>query len=144
MGLAEQVTYVLRSHKLFMSGLHYEQFNMLLDHVKDQPFFCKELCKCAFLASWDQEHAILFSRTMSELCDRGETDLSYMLQKGKAAVEKLPHSEKALSQLSCDFLEHPGETPDENILLKLSTSWVSIVDNALEASRLIDELKEEK
>ncbi len=144
MGLAEQVTYILRSHKLFMSGLHYEQFNMLLDRVKDEPFFCKELCKCAFLASWDQEHAIIFAKMMSELCDRKDTDLSYMLEQGKKTVKSLPHSEKALFQLSCDFLEYPGETPDENILLKLSAAWISIADNALEASRLIDTLKEEK
>lgn len=144
MGLAEQVTYVLRSHKLFLSGLHYDQFNMLIDRVKDEPFFCRELCKCAFLAAWDQEHAIIFAKTMSELCDRRVTDLSYMLEKGRTFVEKLPHSEKALFQLSCDFLEHPGETPDENILLKLSTAWISIADNALEASRLIDSIPEEK
>lgn len=143
MGLAEQVTYILRSRKLFMSGLHYEQFNMLLDRVKDEPFFCKELCKCAFLASWDQEHALLFARMMSELCDRKETDLSYMLAEGKKTVESLPHSEKALFKLSCDFLEYPGQTPDENILLKLSAAWISIADNALEASRLIDELATE-
>lgn len=142
MGLAEQITYTLRSHKLFLSGLHYGQFNMLLDRVKDEPFFCKELCKCAFLASWDQAHAIYFDNTMTELCDVHATDLSPMLQKGKEALKALSQSERIIFQMSCDFVEHPGETPDDSVLLKLSSAWVSIADNALEASRLIDALEE--
>lgn len=141
MGLAEQITQTLRSHKLFLSGLHYDQFIMLLNRVQDEPFFCKELCKCAFLASWDQAHAIFFDQTMSWLCDIRAADLTPMLERGKASLASQPHSEKALFQLSCDFLEYPGETPDESVLLKLSNSWISIADNALEASRLIDEMQ---
>lgn len=141
MGLAEQVTQTLRRHQLFLSGLHYEQFNMLLDRVRDEPFFCKELCKCAFLASWDQAHAIAFAQTMTELCDGKAKDLAPMLQKNREAMASLSNSEKALLQLSCDFVEYPGQTPDEALLLKLPGAWISIVDNALEASRLIDELE---
>ena len=141
MGLAEQVTYTLRSHGLFLSGLHYDQFNMLLDRVKAEPFFCKELCKCAFLASWDQAHAIFFAQTMTWLCDIKAVDLSPMLARGKETVKTLPHSERAMFQMSCDFLEYPGETPDDSMLVKLSSAWISIADNALEASRLIDALE---
>ena len=93
------------------------------------------------MASWDQAHAIAFAQTMTELCDGKAKDLAPMLQKNREAMASLSNSEKALLQLSCDFVEYPGQTPDEALLLKLPGAWISIVDNALEASRLIDELE---
>jgi len=138
MDLAEKIVYTLNSHQLFLSGQHFNLFQMLLNRIKEEPFFCKELCKCAFLASWDQAHAIYFDHTITELCNAKATDLHMMLEKGEAQLKKLPHSEKALFQLSCDFLKYPGSTPDEAFLLSLSNAWVSIADNTLEASRLID------
>ena len=106
-------------------------------------FFCKELCKCAFLAAWDQAHAITFDQTMTELCNMKATNLQPMLEKGEALLPHLPHSEKALFQMSCDFLKYPGQTPDESVLLTLTSAWVSIADNALEASRVIDEIPDD-
>ena len=140
MSLADKVVYELRTRHLFLSSMHYEHFMMLIDRVKDEPFFCRELCKCAFLAAWDQNHAIIFDQTMTELCNRKATSLQPMLEKGEALLPKLPHSEKALFQMSCDFIKYPGQTPDESVLLTLTNAWVSIADNALEASRVIDHL----
>lgn len=140
MSLTEKVVYALRTRHLFLSSMHYEHFNMLIDRVKDEPFFCKELCKCAFLAAWDQAHAITFDQTMTELCNMKAANLQPMLEKGEALLPHLPHSEKALFQMSCDFVKYPGQTPDESVLLTLTSAWVSIADNALEASRVIDEI----
>ena len=100
----------------------------------------RELCKCAFTASWDQEHVNIFRQTMQEMLDNHATDCSYMLEKAVPLMKNINHNEAILYQLSIDFLKHPGETPDEECLLKLSRIWVPIGDSALSASEIIDSL----
>ena len=124
--------------KLFLSTAHLERFKECWKLLKKQPFCTKGICKCLFLAAWDQEHYQFFRDTIDEMIARKDTDTSYMLEKGRVVLGNVALSERELFKLSIDFLEKEGETPDEHLLLKLAHHWVPIADHTLEMGRLLD------
>lgn len=136
----DKVVNALHDGDCFISSIHRANFIRLLDEIRNYPFFCKELCKCAFVASWEQEHMNIFRQTMQEMLERNATDCSYMLEKAGPLMEDTNHNEYLLYQMSIDFLKYPGETPDESYIVRLSRSWVPIGDSALAASQIIDRL----
>ncbi len=136
----EKVVNALHDGDCFISSLHKANFIQLFDEIKNYPFFCKQLCKCAFTASWDQPHIQVFRQTMREMQDRNALDCSYMLEKSGELMEHLNENEKILYQMSVEFLTKPGKTPDESCLIHLSRTWVPIGDSALAASEIIDSL----
>jgi len=140
MAWTDKVVNALHDGDCFVSSLHRANFIQLFDEIKGYPFFCKQLCKCAFIASWDQPHIMIFRQTMQELLDRNATDCSYMLEKEKDLTKDLNQNEVILYRLSREFLENPGQTPDESCLVRLSRSWVPIGDSALAASEILDSL----
>lgn len=136
----DKVVEALHAGDCFISSLHRANFIQLLEEIKNYPFFSRELCKCAFTASWDQEHMHVFRVTMQELLERNATDCSYMLEKAAPMMENMNQNEYILYQMSSEFLKHPGQTPDESCLIRLSRTWVPIGDSALAASEIIDSL----
>lgn len=131
----------LMDAKLFLSTAHMERFTETWKVLKKQAFCTKGMCKCLFLASWDQEHYQFLKDTVDEMMDRKDTDTAYMLEKGYAVLDNVALSERELFKLSIRFLEEEGTTPDESCLLKLAHHWVPITDNTLEAGRLLDRLE---
>ncbi len=136
----DKVVEALHANDCFISSLHSANFIQLLEEIKTYPFFCKELCKCAFTASWDQDHMNVFRQTMQEMLEIHATDCSYMLEKAVPLMKNINHNENILYKMSVDFLKYPGQTPDEVCLVKLSRMWVPIGDSALSASEIIDSL----
>lgn len=136
----DKVVEALHNGDCFISSIHRANFIQLLEEIKTYPFFSRELCKCAFTASWDQEHINVFRQTMQELLERNATDCSYMLEKAVPMMEHMNQNEYILYQISSDFLKNPGQTPDESCLIKLSRTWVPIGDSSLAASEIIDSL----
>ncbi len=131
----------LMDAKLFLSTAHMERFKELWKVLKKQPFCTKGMCKCLFMAAWDQEHYQFLKDTVDEMIARKDTDTSYMLEKGRVVLDNVALSERELFKLSIHFLEEEGRTPDERFLLKLAHHWVPIADNTLEAGRLLDALE---
>lgn len=127
---------------LFLSRAHMERFEETWKVLKEQPFCTKGMCKCLFLAAWDQEHYQFLKDTVDEMMAKKETDTSYMLEKGRIILGNVALSERKLFKLSILFLEEEGKTPDESCLLRLAHHWVPITDNTLEAGRLLDSLED--
>jgi len=136
----DKVVNALQAGDCFVSSIHRANFIQLLNEIVNYPFFSKELCKCAFTASWDQEHMGIFRETMQELLERNATDCSYMLEKAVPLMDVTNQNEHILYQMSIEFLKNPGQTPDESCLIRLSRTWVPIGDSALAASAIIDSL----
>lgn len=130
----------LKSHHLFLSPVHFQRFTQLFNYLRDRAFFNKGLCKCIFLASWDQERYNSFMETMEELIARDAQDLSYMAEKGKAKLPRSSGNEKTLYKMSMEFITRPGYTPDEDLLLNLSSAWVPVADNIIDLCKLLEEL----
>ncbi|MBS6560571.1 MAG: hypothetical protein KH355_09900 [Clostridiales bacterium] len=129
----------LLKRNLFLSIVHLERFEQILQRVKEEPFFTKGVCKCLFLLSWEPEKASQVQEILMEMKDRGESEKEYLVQ---SAERLFPNEqlEQVMKQLFLEFLTKEGETPDENVLLGLSFTRIDIGDNALEASRVIDSL----
>ncbi|MCI8312110.1 MAG: hypothetical protein K2P03_12950 [Lachnospiraceae bacterium] len=136
----DKVVEALHANNCFISSLHSANFIYLLEEIKTYPFFCKELCKCAFTASWNQDHMNVFRQTMQEMLEIHATDCSYMLEKAIPLMKNIDHNENILYKMNVDFLKYPGQTPDEVCLVKFSRMWVPIGDSALSASEIIDAL----
>lgn len=129
----------LLKRNLFLSIVHLERFEQILQRVKEEPFFTKGVCKCLFLLSWEPEKASQVQEILMEMKDRGESEKEYLVH---SADRLFPNEqlEQVMKQLFLEFLIKEGETPDENVLLGLSFTRIDIGDNALEASRVIDSL----
>lgn len=129
----------LIKRNLFLSIVHFERFEQILQMVKEEPFLTKGVCKCLFLLSWEPEKASQVQEILMEMKDKGECEKEYLIQ---AANRLFPNEklEQVMKQLFLEFLTKEGETPDENLLLGLSFTRIDIGDNALEASRVIDAL----
>lgn len=130
----------LASHRCFMSSFHKLRFIEMFEWLRDKAFFNKGLCKCIFLAAWDQKHTDFLKETMQEMINMKAKSLDYMLDKGQNEMGNIISNERALYQLSCDFIRYPEKTPDESCLVCLSSTWVAIGDRALQASEIIDRL----
>lgn len=130
----------LDRYHCFSSAFQKSRFIEMYDKVKYQPFFTKGLCKCLFLSAWDQEHTTVMQNMLQELMDQKAHSLDYMIESGKAKSETNHTYESAMYQLATFFLTHPGETPDESWLLRLSRHWIPLGDSVLQASEIIDRL----
>lgn len=130
---------LIDSH-IFLSHQHISRFHEAFKLIKNQPFITKGLVKCLFLSSWDQEHFNIFMDAVYQLIHNNETNLDRMLEIGQGYVERSKASEKIFYNLAMEFLLHPGQTPSESFILKMSTSWIGIADATLEASCIIDKL----
>lgn len=124
----------------FVSAFHKSRFIKMYDRVKYLPFFTKGLCKCIFLAAWDQEHSQVMERMLDELTERKAQNLEYMVESGRRIQEEGQSNERILYELAEFFLTHPGETPDESCLMQLSRNWIPLGDSVLQASQVVDGL----
>ena len=61
----------LSHHNLFESTDHRQRFRDLIDCYFTAPFFTKGLCKCIYIASWDDEHFIEILAMLNDLTASG-------------------------------------------------------------------------
>lgn len=140
MSWEEKCIPALLNQGVFLSPQHFSRFETAFAYLRHQPFFTKGVCKCAVLAAWDQPNYDFFMSTMHEMADRKDITPDYMLKKGELLVHDPDPNRGLLFQLSVDFLKYPGQTPSENVILKLSGAWVPLVDSAITASLILDQL----
>lgn len=130
----------LAHRHLFLSSLHYSRFVELYDYVEELPFFCDSLIKTVFIAAWIQDFHDMFLEDVRAALDSNSSDTSCLERRFEKRLPSLSPGEKVVFEMALEFLRHPGETPSDNFLLRLSHIWVPIADNALEASQIIDHL----
>lgn len=128
----------IAKHRCFVSAMHKKRFIELFDMVQNEPFFTKEICKCMYLAAWDQVHTDEMKEIFRGLMDEGVLDAKRLI--GKRDFSSATTNEKEILKLAHEFLDNPGKTPDESCLMKLSKAWIPLGDGALQVSDLLNSL----
>lgn len=127
--------------QVFLSPQHFSRFEEIFHILKDRPFFNRGVCKCAFMASMDQERYNQFKDIMEYMISEKAVTASYLIKWRKKHLANLyDANEKTLCKLTIQFLEYPDTTPSESFILELSSAWIPIGDSTLEASYVIDAL----
>lgn len=128
----------IAKHRCFVSALHKKRFIEMFDMVQDEPFFTKEVCKCLFLAAWERKYTDEIESVLQEMIDKNAMDTQILINRARNKVVS-PY-EAEIYKLERNFLENPGETPDESCLMKLSAAWIPLGDCALQVSEILDRL----
>lgn len=127
-------------YKCFVSAFHKARFIELFDWAKNEPFFTKEFCKCAFLATWDQDYTNKMKNFIQRLMDERATEVDLKRLDEVKTKRIYQGQENELFKLVYNFLKNPGETPDESCLMHMTKSWIPVGDSALEVSAILDRL----
>lgn len=136
MNWKDQCFLFLDDEKLFENSGHRTRFWELLDCYSEYPFFTKGLCKCMYLAAWDEEHFAIMLETLTSMSLGRETDTGDMRIQGDTLAEIQPDEEYYVVQLSNAFLDDsPFVLPDN---AALPPEQQHIIEQALKAARIID------
>lgn len=131
----------LTHHNMFESTDHRSRFHEILNCYYRAPFFSKGLCKCMYLATWDDNHYAEMLGMLNLLTIEGSKNLVPMAEEGAVMAEQSSGADSEIYKLSTSFINHePYETPD---LTLLDSDSAHIIRQALTASRLIDDLPDE-
>ena len=132
----EEFLSALDAAKLFENSGHRTRFKDLMDCYAGYPFFTKGLCKCIYLAAWDEEHFAIMLETLTDMTLGKERDTDEMLIKGDSLAEEQADEEQYVYQLSIAFLEEKPFHLDEQVTL--SEPYQHIIDQAQKAAAVID------
>lgn len=128
----------IANQRCFVSAMHKKRFIEMFNMVQNEPFFTKEICKCLFLAAWERSYTNDMEKLLQELIDEKVMDAKGL--QGRRNFRSVTPNEKEIAKLANEFLDHPGKTPDESCLMKLSKAWIPLGDGALQVSDIISDL----
>lgn len=128
----------LDREKMFETPQHRTRFKELFDCYCHYPFFTKGLCKCIYLAAWDEKHFCIMLETLTELILGREKDTKEMSIKGEALTEEHTDGEYYIYLLSGALLN--DEPYDTALPPDLDQESRHIISRALHASQIIDSL----
>lgn len=128
----------MAKHRCFSSAMHKKRFIEMFEMVQSEPFFTREICKCLFLAAWDRKYTNEMEEILNKLIAENVMDARRLA--GTRKYRSITPNEKEIYKLAQEFLENPGETPDESCLIKLSKAWIPLGDCALQVSEILDSL----
>lgn len=128
----------MAKHRCFISALHKKRFIEMVEMVRYEPFFTREIAKCVFLAAWQRPSTDEMEAIFRELMDGGTLDAKKL--EGRRKYRIVTPNEREIFNLAKEFLENPGQTPDESCLIRLSKAWIPLGDSALQVSEIIDSL----
>lgn len=131
----------LAKHRCFVSAMHKLRFIEMHEMAAAEPFFSKGLCKCLFLAAWDQKDTENMKQILAQMAESGEGNAEQVLSVWHYDSPRVSSNQKAVYELARDFIQKPGETPDESCLIRLSKAWTAMGDCALQASEILDRMK---
>lgn len=126
---------------LFENEDHEERFREAVACYEKCPFFTSGLCKCLYLASWDMEHFMMILETLNGIVARHEKSLKDMRITGEQMAEEMSGEEKYIMKLSVAFLK--GSSYWIKDTSGISEETMHIINQALKASILIDQIEEE-
>lgn len=145
----------LMSAGLFADDAHYQRFADAVDCYCDRPFFSEGLCKCIYMASFDDEHYIVFLQMINGIVARRERNLASMKEQGEVNVDaiemdyeagkispELSLRERCMYQLSSAFLyNREYELPPEARACK--EDWVKLFEMSKQAAQVIHQCRQE-
>jgi hypothetical protein len=140
MNWEERCIPALLNQKVFLSPQHFSRFETAFAFLRHQQFFTRGVCKYAVLATWDQNYFDFFSKTIHEMAENKDTNSDRLIAIMNKYANDPDSNRRLIIQLGKDFLTKPGVTPSETLILKLSKAWIPIVDSAITASLILDEL----
>ena len=128
----------LSHHNLFESTDHRQRFRDLIDCYFTAPFFTKGLCKCIYIASWDDEHFIEILAMLNDLTASGAKTVRIMSDQGVMLTIGATGVDAEIYKLSTALLTDTHyELPD---FASLDPDGAHIIRMSLMASALIDDL----
>lgn len=134
----EKCVLELTHHNLFDSTDHRLRFIELLGCYYSASFFTKGLCKCMYLACWDEEHFMEILSMLNELTLNGSRNLKIMKDHGEVLSREAQGFDTELYNLSLSFLTDTYyKLPDFS---RIDPDEAHLIRQALMASRLIDDL----
>lgn len=140
MSWEEKCIPALLDQRVFLSPQHFSRFETAFSFLRHQYFFTKGVCKCAVLAAWDPKHFKIFMDCMHATAERRDRDPSVMINMAREYAQHADNNLRLFATLYMDFLSQPGQTPSENVILKFSKNWVPLIDSAITASLVLDNL----
>ncbi len=130
----------LTHHNMFENAEHRTRFRDLVNCYFTAPFFTKGLCKCMYLACWDEEHFVIMLEMLNGLTIAGEKDLSIMKEEGEVFERQAQGYEVEMYRLSNAFLNDRHYEPAD--LGVMDPEGAHIMRQAIKAAQYIDELPE--
>ena len=128
----------LTHHNLFESTANRDRFRELLDCYWTAPFFNKGICKCMYLASWDDIHFAEILSVLNELTIQGTRSVQLMKEQGEDLVSEAEGFSAEAYRLSLAFLTNSYyQLPDFS---SLDPDEAHIIRQSLLAAQYIDEL----
>jgi len=94
----------LTHHNMFDSTEHRNRFQDLVSCYSTAPFFTKGLCKCMYLASWDEEHFEIMLSTLNEMVISDDKNVRHMAQNGQVLAVQSQGYDQEIYKLSASFL----------------------------------------
>ena len=100
----------LTHRNLFENDAHRSRFRDFMDGYAEAPFFSKGLCKCMFMASWDDEHFIELLDALNSVTIAHDKKLTVMKDEGEFKEHKLVEAslENGDSKAGDDMLSPEG------------------------------------
>jgi hypothetical protein len=138
MSWKEEYLSALDAAGLFENSGHRTRYKELLDCYGGYPFFTKGLCKCIYLAGWDEEHFTVMLETLAEMSLGRQRSTDEMSAKGESLAYEYTekNGEFCMYLLSIALLEgKPFKLPED---VKLTPHYEYVISRALEASAVID------
>ena len=132
----------LTHHNMFEDTDHRLRFRDLTGCYYKAPFFSRGLCKCMYLASFDQTHFEEILDALNELTIDGAKTPKPMSERGAVLADQSDGPDKEIYCLSNSFLNNTHYTlPD---LTLLDPDVAHIIRRSLLASQYIDDLPDPK
>ncbi|HIT64635.1 MAG TPA: hypothetical protein IAC37_09410 [Candidatus Ventrimonas merdavium] len=136
MGWIDRCFQVMDEEMMFESSGHRTRFWELLECYGRYSFFTRGLCKCMYLAAWDEEHFAVMLETLAGMVLAKEQDTEEMRLSGELMAEDDDSPDQVVYRLSAGFLQGRVEMPDHPEELPLELQY--LLGRALMASNLID------
>ncbi len=135
---SEKCLLELTHHNMFESSDHRLRFRDLITCYYQAPFFCKGLCKCMYLSSWDEEHFLIMLGILNELTINGNRSLKPMKDQGVEMEKQCSREELEVMKLSNSFLtNYPYQAPEMG---EIDPDTAHILHRGLLAAAYIDNL----
>lgn len=131
---------ILTEHQMFENSEHRSRFSELVNCYSGYPFFDSGLCKCMYLAAWDDAHFFVMLDILNDMTIGKSQNADPMLDNEVKLEETWQGDEKYVLQLCACFLNHNSFRMPEEI----SKEGEYIIRRGIEAALLIDQVFEEE
>ena len=136
----------LDQQHMFQNEGHRSRFKELLDCYANAPFVTPGLCKCMYMACWDDEHFFIMLDMLNQLSLHRNTGLDDMYENGELMAEEKEEAgsyEDQVMKLSCAFLMDKPFSLDD-LPENYDPIGRKIITESLKAAAVIDAVSEDR